>query len=49
MIIDHVIKLSRDKWKPLYLNFRENNGYQTWQSGGSVIYQNTWTVDNGVT
>ena len=42
---DHVTKLSHDRCKTLYLNFRGTYGYQTWQSGGfqygPIIYQVT--------
>ena len=50
---DYVIKLSRDRWKTLYLNFCETNGYQTWQSGefqcGLIIHEVTQSVDHEVT
>ena len=47
LLLDHMSKLSRGRWKTLYLNFRGTYGYQTWQSGGfyylrgPIIYQVT--------
>ena len=44
-----MIKLSRDIWKTLYLNFHETYGCQTWESGGFecglIIHQVRQPVD----